>query len=58
MIIGVEAAGRVLSITAEPEGTDATAQTESGMPDKKRVSKGKGKKGATPADSTDRLFHA
>ncbi len=45
-IIGDEAMGRVLVITAEPESTEATAQPESD----KFTGKGRGKKGAATTD--------
>lgn len=44
-IIGDEATGRALVITAEPENIEAAAQPESDMPAKKLAPKGKGKKG-------------
>ena len=50
-IIGDEATGRVLVIAAEPEGIEATAQTESDVPAKKPEGKGRGKKGAAATDS-------
>jgi hypothetical protein len=53
-IIEDEATGRVLVITAEPESAEATAQPESDVPAKKPAPKGKGKKGAAPADSADK----
>ena len=45
-IIGDEATGRVLVITAEPENIEAAAQPENDPPARKLAPKGKGKKGA------------
>ena len=53
-IIGDEATGRVLVITAEPEGTEAMAQPESDVPAKKPVGKGRGKKGTATTESTEK----
>jgi hypothetical protein len=41
-------------ITAEPESTESTAQLESEAPAKKPAPKGKGKKGAAPAENADK----
>jgi len=53
-IIGDEATGQEPVIAAERENVEATAQPESDVPAKKPAPKGKGKKGATPADSADK----
>ena len=53
-IIGDEATGRGLVITAEAETSEVTVQFEGNIPVMKPAPKGKGKKGAVATESADK----